>query len=64
MLALTAGLAGCIDVTTEIDVNSETTGKATTTMTMGADFYPMIKQMAEAPDAKTDEPFCKDEARR
>ena len=43
VLALTAGLAGCIDVTMEIDVESETTCKATTTSTMGADFYAMAK---------------------
>ena len=56
-------LAGCIDMTAEIDVQSETTGKATTTMTMGADFYPMLKQMAEAggKDAKPEDGFCKEE---
>lgn len=61
VLALTASLAGCIDMTAELEVKSETAGKATTTMTMGKEFYPMIKQMAEAPDAKADEAFCKDE---
>lgn len=61
-LLLTAGLAGCVDMTAEIDVMSETHGKATTTMVMGAEFYPMIKQMAEAggEDAKTDG-FCTEE---
>lgn len=59
VVALTGMLAGCIDMTAEIDVLSETTGKATTTMTMGAEFYPMIKQMAEAaPDADNSEGFC------
>ncbi|MDB5540972.1 MAG: hypothetical protein JWQ89_2699 [Devosia sp.] len=62
VLALSAALAGCIDMTAEIDVQSETTGKATTTMTMGADFYPMIKQMADAGDdaATSSDAFCKD----
>lgn len=63
MLVLTAGLAGCIDMTAEIEVLSETTGKATTTMTMGADFYPMLKQMADAggKDAKPEDGFCQEE---
>ena len=38
VLALTAGLAGCIDITMDIEVQSETTGKAITTSVMGADF--------------------------
>lgn len=60
---LSAGLAGCMDVTAEIDVLSETTGKTTTTMTVGAEFYPMIKQMAEAggEGADTSDAFCKEE---
>ena len=65
VLMLGAGLAGCMDVTAEIDVTSETTGKATTIMTMGAEFYPMIKQMAEAGGeeaaAASADAFCKDE---
>jgi hypothetical protein len=63
VLALTAGLAGCIDMTAEIDILSETTGKATTTMTMGAEFYPMIKQMAAAggENAKPEDGFCQEE---
>lgn len=59
VLALTIGLAGCIDMTAEVEVLSETTGKATTTTTMGAEFYPMIKSMgAEGSDTKSD--FCKE----
>lgn len=63
VLVLSASLAGCIDMTAEIDVQSETTGKATTIMTMGADFYPMMKQMAEAggEDASSSDAFCKEE---
>ena len=62
VVALTAGLAGCIDVTAEIDVLSETGGRATTTMTMGAEFYPMIKQMAAASEAGSDDGFCTEES--
>jgi len=68
VLALTAALAGCMDVTAEIDVTSETTGKATTVMTMGAEFYPMIKQMQESAKAGSGDQastenvdFCNDE---
>ena len=38
-LALTIGLAGCMDVTMDVAVQNETNGKLTTTMVMGADFY-------------------------
>lgn len=51
VVALTGALAGCMDVTTELDIQSETTGKATTSVTIGKEFYPMIKQMAEAAKA-------------
>lgn len=66
--ALTAALAGCMDVTGEIDVQSETTGTATSIITMGAEFYPMIKQMQEAAKAggdtaamSSEDNFCKEE---
>lgn len=63
ILMLSAGLAGCMDVTAEVDVQSETMGKTTTIMTMGADFYPMIKQMAEAggEGADASDAFCTEE---
>lgn len=63
VLAITAGLAGCMDVNAEIEVLTATTGKATTSMTIGADFYPMLKQMAAAggEQAKSDDQFCTDE---
>lgn len=62
VVAITGMLAGCIDMTAEIDVLSETRGKATTTMTMGAEFYPMIKQMAEAaPEGEASDGFCVEE---
>lgn len=61
-IALTGALAGCMDVDAEIEVLSETTGKATSSMTMGAEFYPMIKQMAEAdPDGASTDGFCVEE---
>lgn len=62
ILLLSAGLAGCMDMTAEIEVQSETMGKATTVMKIGSEFYPMIKQMAEAGDkASTSDAFCKEE---
>src|SRR5690606_24871937 len=64
ILAVTAGLAGCMDVNAEIEVLSASTAKATTSMTIGADFYPMLKQMAEAggDEAGSDsDAFCKGE---
>ena len=62
VVALTGLLAGCIDMDAEIEVLSETTGKATTKMTMGAEFYPMIKQMAEAaPEGSNEDGFCVEE---
>ena len=51
VFALTGALAGCMDVSTELDIQSETSGKAPTSVTIGAEFYPMIKQMAEAAKA-------------
>jgi hypothetical protein len=54
-LALTLGLAGCFDMTMDLQVTSETTAKATVTQVMGADIYAMIKQAGEQPDA---DKFC------
>jgi hypothetical protein len=53
-LALTLGLAGCIDMTNDIYITSPTTAKATTTSTMGADIYAMVK----AGGNEGDDPFC------
>lgn len=55
VLALTIGLAGCVDMTQDIRVTSGTTAKATITTTMSAEIYPMIKAGAAGEDA---EPFC------
>ncbi|MCR6656464.1 MAG: hypothetical protein NVV63_11780 [Opitutus sp.] len=61
ILALTVGLAGCMDVTMEIDVQTETTGKATTTSVMGADIYSMVKAGAGSDSEKSDDDgFCKE----
>lgn len=56
-LALTLGLAGCIDMTNDIYVTSSTTAKATITSTMGADIYAMVK----AGGNQGDDPFCQGE---
>jgi hypothetical protein len=61
VLCVTAGLAGCMDVNADIEVLSESTGKITTSMTIGGDFYPMIKEMAAAggtEGASKSEGFC------
>lgn len=59
VLAVTAGLAGCMDVDAEIEVLSATSGKATSSITISSEFYPMIKQMAEAGgEGLKSEPFC------
>jgi hypothetical protein len=59
VFAITAGLAGCMDVEAEIEVLSATTGKATSSITISSEFYPMIKQMAEAGgEGAQSEPFC------
>lgn len=60
ILALTVGLAGCMDVTMEIDVLTETTGKATTTSVMGADIYSMVKAGAGSESSES-EGFCEEE---
>ncbi len=56
-LALTMGLAACVDMTEELAVTSDTTAKATMTMTMGADIYSMMKT-ANTADAKAEDKFC------
>lgn len=69
VLMLTAGLAGCMDVAMDVEIQSDTTGKVTTTSTIGADMYPMIKAgMAQAEasaegstEATPQEGFCEEE---
>ncbi len=60
VLALTVGLAGCMDITMDIEVKSETEGKATTTSTMGADIYSMVKAGAASDDASKEDAFCEE----
>ncbi|WP_417309146.1 hypothetical protein [Devosia sp.] len=60
ILGLTAILAGCIDVTAEVEVLSETEGRGVSTITMSSDFYPMLKSMG-AQGSDPDDGFC-DEA--
>lgn len=57
ILALSIGLAGCVDMTQDIRVTSATTAKATITTTMNADIYAMIKMSAGDENA---EPFCEE----
>lgn len=58
-MAITLALAGCIDMTMDLDIQSDTTGKATVTTLMGADFYPMVKASASGENKSADtEGFC------
>ena len=57
-LALTLGLAGCIDATVEVDVTSPTTAKATMTQVMEKSMYDMVKAGAESGETQSD--FCED----
>ena len=57
VLALTMGLAACVDMTEELAVTSDTTAKATMTMTMGADIYSMMKT-ADQSNTKDEDKFC------
>lgn len=60
-LALTVGLAGCMDITMDVEILSETNGKATTTSVMGADFYAMAKAgMSQSAEGSSDG-FCQEE---
>ena len=57
VVALTMGLAACVDMTEEIQITSETTAKATMTMVMGADIYAMMKS-ADTANQKPEDKFC------
>ena len=56
-LALTTALAGCIDVTMDVKVKSETEAQGTMIQTISAQFYPMIKATATADTSKANG-FC------
>lgn len=57
VLALTMGLAACVDMTEEINIESETNAKATMTMTMASDVYSMMKS-ADTASTKPEDKFC------
>jgi hypothetical protein len=59
-LAVTIALAGCVDMTEEVNVTSDTTAKTTMTMTMAADIYAMMKSAdaASQDGVGTTEKFC------
>jgi len=59
VVALTMGLAACVDMTEEVQITSETTAKATMTMTMGADIYAMMKSGAGG-ETSSEDGFCKE----
>jgi hypothetical protein len=67
VLALTVGLAGCMDVTMDVEILSDTNGKVTTTSVMGADFYAMAKagmgaaEGGEGAAAPAEDGFCQEE---
>jgi hypothetical protein len=63
VLALTMGLAACVDMTEELTVTSDTTAKATMTMTMGADIYAMMKS-ANTAETKPEDKFCAKEGEK
>ena len=56
-LVLAGGLAGCMDITMELEVLYDTTGKITTTSVVAADIYPMLKGTAEGEGMD----FCNEE---
>jgi|GEM_PF-530187 len=61
-LVLGLSLAGCIDVTMDVKVKSETEAQGTMTQVISAQFYPMIKASATSDDAsKAGDSFCKKE---
>jgi hypothetical protein len=62
-LALTMGLAACVDMTEDLTVTSDTTAKATMTMTMGSDIYAMLKT-ADTQQSKDSEKFCSKEGEK
>jgi hypothetical protein len=61
-LGMAAGLAGCVDATIDLEVESRTAGKATTTLAMNADVYTLVKMNEERADddPRKQEPFCAD----
>jgi len=63
VLTLTMGLAACVDMTEDLTVTSDTTAKATMTMTMGADIYSMMKA-ADTSNSSDKDKFCAKEGEK
>ena len=63
VVAMTMGLAACVDMTEEIQITSENTAKATMTMVMGADIYAMMKS-ADTASTKPEDKFCAKEGEK
>lgn len=61
ILALTVGLAGCIDMTMDVKVKNESEADATMIQTISAQFYPMIKASAKSDSGSSgsSDDFCK-----
>lgn len=53
-LVIAVGLAGCVDVSMEIEVIDEANGRGTMTMVMDREFYDMSMQ-------QSDDPFCEED---
>jgi len=64
VLALTMGLAACVDMTEDLTVTSDTTAKATMTMTMGSDIYAMLKTADTQATTKDEDKFCAKEGEK
>jgi len=58
-ITIAIGLSGCLDMTMDLELLSETAGKSTVTSVMGADIYPMVK--AGASGESSGEGFCEEE---
>ncbi|MEO8883535.1 MAG: hypothetical protein ABI377_09020 [Devosia sp.] len=58
VLALTIGLAGCIDVTMDVKVKNEAEAVGTMSTTIGAQFYPMLKASKTASAGDKGGDFC------
>ena len=59
---LTIGLAGCMDITSDVEILSETDGRITTTSVMSAEIYAMTTSgMAAATEEGETDGFCNEE---
>lgn len=60
VLFVTACLAGCIDVTMDVQPTSETTAKGVMTQVMSAQVYPMLKANKKPGQPTSPDEFCGD----